>query len=144
MSSRSASDTLTTALDANKNLVRRFYSEVINGRNVDAIDDLLSADFVHNGEARGRSGQKKAVRVFLDAFNPLRNEIVVLLAEGDLVAAHQRWSGTNVGEFNGVGASGRSVIFVSTAILRIRGGEIAEAIDVVGIAELRAQLTAAS
>ncbi len=129
-------------LDANKDLVRRFYAEVINGRNVDAIDQLLTEDFVHNGEPRGRSGQKKAVRVFLDAFDPLTNEIVVLIAQGEMVAAHQHWAGRQVGEFNGVAATGRSITFVSTAILRVRDREIAEAIDVVGLAQLMTQLTA--
>ncbi len=133
---------MTPHLEANKDVVRRFYAEVINQRDVDAIDHLLSADFVHNGEVRGRAGQKKAVQLFLDAFEPLANEIVVLIAEGDLVAAHQQWAGTHVGEFAGIAATGRSVTFVSTAILRIRDGEIAEAIDVVGMAGLMAQLTA--
>ena len=131
------------SMEANKEIVRRFYAEVINGRNLAAIDRLLSTDFVHNGEHRGRAGQKEAVQLFLDAFDPLANEIVVLLAEGDRVAAHQRWAGTHVGEFAGIAATGRSVQFVSTAILRIRDGQIAEAIDVVGLAELMAKLQTA-
>lgn len=49
-------------LGPNKDLVRRFYAEVINERRVDAIDELLSEDFVHNGERRGREGQKPAAR----------------------------------------------------------------------------------
>jgi len=75
-----------------KDVVRRFYAEVINGR--------------------------------------------------DLVAAHQRWSGTHVGEFAGIAATGRRVEFLSTAILRIADGMIAEAVDVVASGELVAQLTA--
>jgi hypothetical protein len=59
------------------------------------------------------------------------------------VAAHQHWAGTHAGEFNGVPTTSRSFTFVSTAILRIRDGMIAEAIDVVGMAELMAQLTRA-
>jgi hypothetical protein len=97
-------------------LVHRFYSEVINDWNLDAIDRLLSVDFVHNGEARGREGQRAAVQVFLDAFDPLHNEILVA-------------------------PTGRTVSFVSTAILRIANGEIAEATDVVASADLMAQLT---
>ncbi len=128
-------------IEANKEVVRRFYREVINERDVDAIDGLLSADFTHNGEPRGREGQKDAVRVFLEAFAPLTNEILLIVAEDDLVAAHQRWTGTHVGPFAGVEATGRSVTFPSTAVLRIRAGEIAEATDVVGVAELMAQLT---
>lgn len=128
-------------IEQNKDLVRRFYAEVINGRDVDAVDTLLSADFTHNGEARGRDGQKDAVRVFLGAFEPLTNEILLIVAEGDLVAAHQHWTGRHVGPFAGVEATGRTVTFPSTAVLRIHDGEIAEATDVVGIAELLAQLT---
>jgi steroid delta-isomerase-like uncharacterized protein len=126
----------------NKELVRRFYREVINEQNVDAIDELLAEDFVHNGEQRGRDGQKPAVRMFLDAFPDLNNEIELILAEDDLVAAHQRWTGTHDGEFLGIGATGKKVSFESTAVLRIAGGEIAQAWDIVDIAGLMSELTA--
>lgn len=117
------------ALEANKELVRRFYAEAINSRDLGAVDRLLSEDFVHNGEARGRAGQRQAVQYFLDAFADLDNEIVLMLAEADLVAAHQRWRGTHDGEFLGVEATGEPVEFSSTAVLRIRDGLIAEAWD---------------
>jgi steroid delta-isomerase-like uncharacterized protein len=126
--------------EANKELVRRFYREVINEQKVDAIDELLSEGFVHNGEERGREGQKPAVRMFLDAFPDLQNEIELILAEDDLVAAHQRWTGTHKGEFLGVGATGKRVSFESTAVLRIAAGQIAQAWDIVDIAGLMSEL----
>jgi predicted ester cyclase len=129
-------------IEQNRELVRRFYGEVINGRDLDAIDRILSPDFTHNGEERGREGQKAAVRDFLAGFSDLHNQIEIILGEGDLVAAHQKWTGTHDGEFLGVPPTGREVKFVSTAILEIRGSEIAAATDVVGIAELLAQLRA--
>jgi steroid delta-isomerase-like uncharacterized protein len=129
------------AVEENKQLVRSFYAEVINGRDVDAIDRLLSPDFTHNGETRGREGQKDAVRAFLDGFSDLDNRIEVILGEGELIAAHQRWSGTHDGKFLGVAATGRHVSFGSTAILTVREGRIAAAIDVVDIAGLMAQLS---
>jgi steroid delta-isomerase-like uncharacterized protein len=113
---------------------------VINERNVDAIDELLSEDFVHNGEARGREGQRPAVQAFLDGFSDLHDEIELILAEGDLVAAHQAWTGTHDGEFLGIPATGRRVSFGSTAVLRIAGDRIAEAWDVVDVAGLMQQL----
>ena len=130
------------SLEANKDVVRRFYAEVINARDVGAIDQLLTADFVHDGEVRGREGQKAAVEVFFRGFDPLHNEILILVAEDDQVAAHQRWTGTHVGEFAGIAATGKDVEFFSTAILRVADGQISEAIDVVASAELMAQLTA--
>ena len=126
--------------EANKDLVRRFYAEAINGRDLDAVDRLLGEDFAHDGERRGRAGQRQAVAAFLDGFSDLRNEILLILAEGDLVAAHQRWTGTHEGEFLGVEATGRRVEFTSTAVLRIRDGLIAEAWDEMDAAGLLAQL----
>lgn len=128
--------------DANKDLVRRFYREAIDERDSAACERLLSIDFVHNGEPRGRIGQRQAVEYFLAAFPDLRNEIEVILAEDDLVAAHQRWSGTHAGEFLGVEATGRPVAFTSTAVLRIRDGLIAQAWDEMDAAGLLRQLRA--
>ncbi len=126
--------------DASKDLVRRFYREAINERDAGACERLLSEDFVHNGEARGRVGQRQAVDYFLAAFPDLRNEIELILAEDDLVAAHQRWRGTHDGEFLGVAASGNRVEFTSTAVLRIRDGLIAQAWDEMDAAAILAQL----
>jgi predicted ester cyclase len=96
---------------------------------------------VHNGVKRGAQGQREVVAYFLAAFQPLRHEIVLLLAEDDLVAAHQRWSGRHVGEFLGVPASARDVSFTSTAVLKIARGEIVQAWDEMDTGAIIAQLT---
>jgi steroid delta-isomerase-like uncharacterized protein len=127
--------------NANKDLVRRFYREAINERDSGACGRLLSEDFVHNGEPRGRAGQRQAVDYFLAAFPDLRNEIELILAEDDLVAAHQRWSGTHSDEFLGVEASGRRIEFSSTAVLRVRDGLIVQAWDEMDAAAIVKQLT---
>ena len=128
------------AIDDNKELVRRFYREAINERDSGACERLLSEDFVHNGETRGRVGQRQAVDYFLAAFPDLRNEIELIIAEDDLVAAHQRWRGTHEGEFLGVEATGKQVEFTSTAVLRVRNGLIAQAWDEMDAAGLLKQL----
>lgn len=131
------------SVDDNKEAVRSFYAEAINGRDTYACERWLSKGFVHNGVKRGREGQRDVVAYFLAAFDPLQHEILLLLAEGDLVAAHQRWSGRQVGEFLGCPASGRQITFTSTAILRVAGGEISEAWDEMDSGAIRAKLTAA-
>jgi predicted ester cyclase len=130
------------ANEANKDLVRRFYREAIAERDPSACERLLAVDFVHNGEPRGRAGQRQAVEYFLAAFPDLRHEIELILGEDDLVAAHQRWSGTHGGEFLGVAATGRPVKFSSTAILRVRDGLLAEAWDEIDSGAILAQLGA--
>lgn len=127
-------------IEENKELVRRFYREAIVERDSSACERLLSADFVHNGEARGRPGQRQAVDYFLAAFPDLEHEIALILAEDDLVAAHQRWRGTHGGEFLGVAATGRPVEFTSTAILRVADGLIAQAWDELDSGAVLAQL----
>jgi steroid delta-isomerase-like uncharacterized protein len=129
-------------LEANKQLVRRFYAEAIDGRDLGAVERLLAEDFTHDGERRGRAGQREAVAAFLDGFSDLRNEILLILAEDDLVAAHQRWTGTHDGEFLGVAPTGRRVEFTSTAVLRIADGLIAAAWDEVDLLGLTRQLSA--
>jgi predicted ester cyclase len=126
--------------EVEKELVESFYREAISGRDPGACDRLLSEDFVHNGEPRGRDGQRAAVEYFLAAFPDLEHEVMLILGEGDLVAAHQRWAGTHGGEFLGFAATGRRVEFTSTAILRIADGLIAEAWDELDSGAIAAQL----
>jgi predicted ester cyclase len=128
--------------DENKEVVRSFYLEAINGRDTYACERWLSKGFVHNGVKRGREGQREVVAYFLAAFEPLRHEILLLLAEDQLVAAHQRWSGRQVGEFLGCPAGGREIAFTSTAVLELGGGEIVQAWDEMDTGAIVAQLTA--
>ena len=125
---------------ANKELVARFYDVAINDRDVDACARFLTKDFVHNGEARGQEGQRQAVAYFLGAFPDLRHTIEFMLAEGDLVSAHQSWRGTQRGSFLGVDPTDREIEFSSTAILRIDGDRIAEAWDEVDMMSALMQL----
>ena len=129
-------------MEGNKAVVESFYAEAINARDLGAVDRLLSEGFVHDGEERGRAGQRQAVKAFLDAFSDLHNEIELILAEGDLVAAHQRWTGTHDGDFAGIGATGNKVEFTSTAVLRLEHGLIAEAWDEVDMLGVMQQLGA--
>ena len=120
--------------------MRRFYAEAINGRDLDAVTRLLTEGFTHDGNQLGSAGQREVVAGFLNGFSDLRNEILIILGEDDLVAAHQRWTGTHDGEFAGVPASGNAVDFTSTALLRIEDGQIAEAWDEVDMLTLMGEL----
>lgn len=129
--------------DTNRALVERFYEEVVNERRFETIDVLLSEDFVHNGERRGRDGQRQTYEAFFAGFPDLRSEVVEILAAGDAVAVHRRWAGTHEGTFQGVEPTGRRVEFESTAILKVRDGQISEYRGVVDLLGLMQQLGAA-
>lgn len=120
-----------------KEVVRRFYVRAINERRLDACSTLLAPDFRHNGREVGRGGQSLAVAAFLEGFSDLHHDMLIVLAEGELVSAHQRWRGTHDGPFMGYAPSGKLVDFTSTAILTVRDSMISEAWDVVDLALLQ-------
>jgi steroid delta-isomerase-like uncharacterized protein len=127
--------------EENVALVQKFYDEAINRRDETACERLLTDDFVHNNEFRGRAGQQTAVNNFLNAFPDLKNQILMTVAEEDRVAAHQKWTGTHEGEFLGIQPTSRKVTFTSTAILLIHQGLIAQAWDEVDLLAIQTQLT---
>jgi steroid delta-isomerase-like uncharacterized protein len=115
------------ASDVNKELMRRFYDEVINGRNLDLIDELLSDDFVEHEEFPGipptRDGVKQIFETFYAAFPDIHFRVDDLLAEGDLVAARVTITGTHEGEFMGVPATGRSVEITAMDLVSFEDGK---------------------
>jgi len=124
----------------NIELVQTFYEDAINRKDPTACDRLLTDDFVHNNQFRGREGQQAAVDMFNTAFPDLEVRVLMTVAEDDKVAAHQRWRGTHHGEFLGMPATGKKVEFTSTAILLIHDGLIAQAWDEVDLLGLQLQL----
>jgi predicted ester cyclase len=115
------------ASDRNKAIMQRFYDEVVNGGDIDAIDELLSADFKEYEEAPGfppdREGVKQFFAMLRAAFPDVHFAVEEMLAEGDLVAAHVKITGTHTGgEFMGIPAGGRSVDFQAMDLVRLADG----------------------
>jgi predicted ester cyclase len=116
-------------LAANKAIVTSLYSEAIGGRDLDVLDRLIGEQLVYNGVVRGRAEHRGALAALLDAVPDLHIETELILAEEDLVSAHQRWTGTHQEAKRGPEGRGGLVEFTSTTILRIRDGLIAEVWD---------------
>jgi predicted ester cyclase len=112
-----------THLDANKELVRRLVDEVVNQRNPDALDELASGAFARLA--------RRWISPFESAFPDFRMELVELVAEGDLVVAHFKCSGTHQGEWLGIAPTRRRFERVDEIyIFQVRDGKLARAIGV--------------
>ncbi|GAB2505811.1 ester cyclase [Microbulbifer agarilyticus] len=74
------------------------------------------------------------------AFSDLKVEILTQIAEGDRVATHWRFYGTNSGEYLGVPATGKAVSWTGVQIDRHANGKIAESWVVWDFFTLRSQL----
>jgi steroid delta-isomerase-like uncharacterized protein len=111
-------------------IAQRFFDEVVNGRNLDAVDELIAPDFVEHEElpdlAPGREGVKQFFEMIRAGLPDFRMELEDLIAEGDKAVARSALTGTHSGEFMGIPATGRSVHVQVIDIVRISGGRIVE------------------
>ena len=111
----------------NKAAVRRFYQEVINGRNVAAIEELLTPDAVdHTFGSQGVEASKQFFAMLFQAFPDIHAEVHDVIAEGELAAARVTHSGTHQGEFVGIPATGRQAKVSGVDFFRMQDGKQAE------------------
>jgi steroid delta-isomerase-like uncharacterized protein len=115
------------AAEDNKAVVLRFYEEVINGTDLDVIDELLTPDGVdHTFGSQSAEEAKQFFGMLYQAFPDLRVEVNDVIAEGDLVAARVTYSGTHEGEFVGIPATGQQTQTSGVDFFRMQDGKQAE------------------
>jgi predicted ester cyclase len=116
--------------ETNKALVRRFYEEIDKG-NVDALDELVAADYLdHNpppfpGLLPGREGLKQAFKIFWAA-TPGYHVIEDQIAEEDRVVTRLTSFGKHEGDLPGAPRTGNNLKMTSITIHRIADGKLVE------------------
>src|SRR5215467_770906 len=84
--------------EENKALIRRFYEEVFNQRNLVALDDFYAPDHIlPPGLPVGPEGTRQAIATMLEGFPDLRISIEDMIAEGDNVVTRFTTHGTQQG-----------------------------------------------
>jgi predicted ester cyclase len=104
--------------EANKALVRRYFDEQWNARNMDVVDELTVSE--------DPEGRKAWVQSVLAVFRESRLTMGDPLAEGDRVVLPWSVRGVLQRDFDGVGSPGETVEYSGLAMLRIRDGKIVE------------------
>lgn len=116
--------------EANKNIVRRLYAEVMGKGNMAVADEIFDPNYVDHMPIMGtpdRAGLLKSVDAARRAFPDVKPSIIAEISEGDWVTiAVAVDAGTHQGEYMGVPASGRPVTWTETHFWRIKDGRIAE------------------
>jgi steroid delta-isomerase-like uncharacterized protein len=127
-----------------KKLNEYFYDEVFRRQHVDALDELLTDDFVEHipapGQTADRLGAKTFISHMLQAFPDIDFEIQVQIAENDTVSVVGTMTGTHRGEFLGVPASGRPVRVNVMDTSRVRDGKFSDHWGLVDVPTLMAQV----
>lgn len=118
--------------EENKAVVRRYVEEYQTGGRVEVATELVAEDFIHHSGpawARTKIGREWAtmfVTMLHGAFPDIKAVIHDQIAEGDMVVTRKTFHGTHLGEFMGVAATGKPVVFDGIDILRIADGRLAE------------------
>jgi len=113
-------------------LIERFYKDIIESGNLNLIDELALDSYVDHEEALpgqppGKEGVQFFVNMMRTAFPDIRvKALEPTVAAGNMEAAHVILAGTHRGEMAGIAATGNSVEFGCTDIIRIEDGKVAE------------------
>ena len=100
--------------------VRRLVEDVMNGRRLEALDDLY--------EPRLAGAARRWIAPFLDSFPDARMEVVEMVAEGERVAARLPLLGPHLGGWRGHPPTGRRVERVDEVyFFTVRDGHIVAA-----------------
>jgi steroid delta-isomerase-like uncharacterized protein len=117
------------SIDENKAIARRFIEEVFVKGDLEAVDELVSADFVpHRWMTNGTGPEemKRAIERVSAGLSDARMTIEDMIAEDDRVAVRLTSTATQSGEFMGLPASGKSYTIPEIHIFRIGDGQITE------------------
>jgi steroid delta-isomerase-like uncharacterized protein len=125
---------------SNKQVIRRWFDDVWNQKNADAIPRLFAAEGMAHGLAadsiRGPEAFTAFQQAFVRAFPDLTITIDDLIEEGDKVVARWHAAGTLTGDGLGVTPTGKQMAITGLTIAIIRGGQIVEgwnSFDVLGM-----------
>ena len=119
------------AAQRNRTLSQRYFEEVWNQGQVDALDELLTPDYINHTPSTpdpppGAAGLKPIVLAIRKAFPDLHYEIQDAIATDDTVVMRVRMTGTHRGDLFGLAPTGRKISVDQINIERIRDGRIAE------------------
>jgi predicted SnoaL-like aldol condensation-catalyzing enzyme len=113
----------------NKALARVWWDEVINNRDVTAIERTYADDYVHrgpDGHAIGRDEAVEVAKIVLASSHDRKAKVVYQLADGDVVVTRWESRGTLTGPLFGCEPTGKPVLAQGIVISRIKDGRIAE------------------
>ena len=111
----------------NKEIIKRFYEELVNQRRIGLADELISNDFDdHAARGSGLENFKTLYAIMLRIFPDIQARIEDLIGEGDKVAARVEFTATQAASFRGFPPASRKVTFSGMDFFRFKNGKIVE------------------
>lgn len=117
--------------DSNKQVVSRYFEEVINKQKPERLTDFISEDYVYYDlgnftESKGLQGLKTIYPVFFKAFPDVRFAVENMIAEGDKVFAQITFTATHKADFAGFPASNKKVKITEMYFVTLKNSKMVE------------------
>jgi predicted ester cyclase len=111
----------------NKALVQRFFEEIINQRNLAALDQFVPPGGINHTVPPGMPQETNLfLGQYLNAFPDVQATVEDLMADGDKVVARVSYRGTHRGAFRGIAPTGKQIAVMGINIFRIANGKLVE------------------
>jgi predicted ester cyclase len=118
------------SIEHSKQLIHRFYTEVVGTGDYSNLDSFVAADYVDHNAAEQNGRGPHVVRARLEAIRMTLPDFTIqiedIFAEGDHVITRVTGRGTHLGEWMGIKPTGREVRLKGINIDRVDRGRIAE------------------
>jgi steroid delta-isomerase-like uncharacterized protein len=116
--------------ERNKVIARRLFQEVLDGRKLGAIPDIVAKNYLlHNpppGLPKGIEELRELIRMYLAGFPDLFITVDEILGESDRVVVRWTSRGTHGGPFMGIPLTEKRIQITGITLVWIEGGRIAE------------------
>lgn len=107
-----------------KAAIIEFYEQTLNQRQLDKVNQLVSADYNNSQGARGVSGFLTQLTVLLQTFPDAQWTIVSIAAEGDKVFVKQQMKCTHQTPYLGLAPTHKALTSEGTGIYTFKNGKV--------------------
>ena len=116
--------------EQNKEIVRRFYAEVMGAGNMNSFRELVDPGFVDHGETLFGSPNRDELEMGIGYMHNLFEDFNVyledMIADGDIVGVRGTMRCKNIGSWLGTKPQGNNLEWKGLAIFRLQDGKIIE------------------
>jgi C-1 hydroxylase len=117
---------LIMSVEENKAIIRRWF-EAENKKDLSPVEDIVAPDFIdHTHQLRGLKEYKQRINMFIKGFPDFHETIEAIMAEGDKVWVHFKFTGTHTGEYLGLAPTGKKITVEAVEIFRVVDGKAVE------------------
>ena len=122
-------DAAERTLEENRAVAREFVERIFINRELDAIDELVTDDFVDHvplDSPDGPAGFRASMEKLFASFPDLTTKIDDIVGEGERLVVRVSIAGTQRGEFERIPPTNKRIEVFGLETLEVRDGKIAE------------------